>query len=346
MQTVVIDRAGSYKALRLETRADPPCPPGHIAIDVLGAGVNYADCVARMGLYASAKKYVGWPLTPGFEVAGTVAAGSRGGASFPDGMPVVAVTRFGGYASHLCVPRQQVFPLPRGWDLMDAAGFPTAFLTAWYALCHLARPRPKETLLVHSAAGGVGGALVQIGKLLGCRVIGVVGSSHKVEYVRSLGADAVIDKSTESLWRMVERLAPDGCDVVLDANGAETLGHSWQHLAPAGRLVVYGFHSMLPRQGGRPNWLRLAWQWLRTPRFNPLEMTTTNRSVLAFNLSFLFDRMDVLCEAMDWLLARAAEGRLKPAPTTILPMAQVAEAHRRLESGETLGKIVLATRDM
>ncbi len=339
MKAVVIPRAGSYDQLKIEDLADPPCPVGSVALEVGAIGVNYADCVARMGLYASAKQYVGWPLTPGFEVAGTVAG--NGGASLPDGTQVLAVTRFGGYATRICVPRHQVFPVPRGWSLEDAAGFPTAFLTAWYALNHLARPRAKETLLVHSAAGGVGGALVQLGKLLGCRVIGVVGAPHKVEYVRSLGADAVIDKSSETLWRMVERLAPEGCDVILDANGAETLRQGYDHLAPAGRLVIYGFHSMLPRHGGRPNWPKLAWQWLRTPRFNPLDMTTTNRSVLAFNLSFLFDRKDILIEAMDWLLARAAAGQLKPAPTTVLPFAEVAEAHRRLESGETMGKLVL-----
>src|SRR5207237_9610505 len=143
--------------------------------------------------------------------------------------------------------------------------------------------------------------------VLGCRAIGVVGAPHKVETARRLGAAEVIDKSAEDLWAAARRHAPGGYDVVLDANGVATLGESYAHLAPAGRLVGYGFHGMMPRQGGRPQWLKLAWDWLRTPRFDPLRMTNENRSVLAFNLSYLFDRAEILQEGMERLLGWVAE---------------------------------------
>jgi NADPH:quinone reductase-like Zn-dependent oxidoreductase len=246
------------------------------------------------------------------------------------------VTRFGGYATHVVVPRHQVFSLPRGWNAVEAAGFPTVFLTAWYALRRLANVRAGERLLVHSAAGGVGGALLQIARAVGAEAVGVVGGAHKVEAAVKQGAAEVVLKTDD--WR---RRGP--FDVVLDANGYATLRDSYAALAPGGRLVVYGFHSMLPRAGGRPSWGRLAWGWLRTPRFDPLDMTTSNRSVLAFNLSFLFHRADMLREALDELLGWADRGLLAPPPTRTFPLDAVAEAHRALESGATVGKLVLLT---
>jgi NADPH:quinone reductase-like Zn-dependent oxidoreductase len=182
---------------------------------------------------------------------------------------------------------------------------------------------------------------VQSAKAVGCEVTGVVGASHKVETVRELGADHVIDKSREPLWREAEARAPDGYDVVLDANGVATLEDSYAHVAAGGRLVVYGFHSMLPRGRGRPSWPKLAWDFLRTPRFEPLEMTNSNRSVLAFNLSYLFDRVDVLQGALTELFGWVDAGKLRPPKVQHFALSDVAEAHRALESGQTVGKLVL-----
>jgi NADPH:quinone reductase-like Zn-dependent oxidoreductase len=317
-----------------------------VAVDVAAFGVNYADCVVRMGLYAAAKELAGHPITPGFEVAGTVAAVGEAVTPSLVGTPVMAITLFGGYTTRLVVPCQQVFPWPAGWSHLQAAAFPAVFLTAWTALCELAHPRAGDTVLVHSAAGGVGGALVQLAKLAGCRVVGVVGGAHKVETVRALGADAVIDKASRPLWEEARRLAPGGYDIVLDANGAATLARSYRHLAAPGKLVVYGFHSMLPRHGGRPRWPRLAWTYLRTPRFSPLRLTRDNRSVLACNLSFLATRADLLRRGMEQLLAWADAGQIQPPAVTAYPWEALADAHRDLESGTTVGKLVVTTGSM
>jgi len=341
MRKVVIPRPGGYDRLTLETHAEPRPEADEVLVATEAIGVNYADCVVRMGLYASAQEYVGWPITPGFEFSGTVAAVGRDVKDFTVGARVFGVTRFGGYASHVAVPRHQVFALPSRLDMAQAAGFPTVFLTAYYALFELAHPRPGATLLVHSAAGGVGSALLQLGRIAGCRLVGVVGSHHKVETARALGADVVIDKSSEDLWPAAERAAPRGYDVVLDANGVSTLGESYGHLARPGKLVVYGFHSMMPHEGGKPDWVKLAWDWLRTPRFNPLQLTNDNRSVMAFNLSYLFEQRHILEEAMGKLLGWVEEGRIVMPPVTRFPMDRVAEAHQALESGKTVGKLVL-----
>jgi len=195
---------------------------------------------------------------------------------------------------------------------------------------------------VHSAAGGVGGMLVQLGKIAGCRVVGVVGAPHKVDVVKSLGADAVIDRSAQNLWGEAESHAPDGFHAVLDANGVATLCNSYRHLAPTGKLVVYGFHGMLQtHRDGIPRRLRLARDWLRTPRFSPFDLTTHNRSVLGFNLSYLFDHDAILRRGMQQILEWLAAGALQPPAVTPYPLAAVAEAHRALESGQTIGKLVL-----
>jgi NADPH:quinone reductase-like Zn-dependent oxidoreductase len=338
---VVIPRPGGYERLTLEPLVIPTPKAGEVVVATEAIGVNYADCVIRMGLYASAKEFVGWPITPGFEFAGTVTAVGEGVTEFAPGAKVFGVTLFGGYSTHVVVPRHQLYPLPSRLEPMQAAGFPAVFLTAYYALFELAHPRAGANILVHSAAGGVGSALVQLGRVAGCRVVGVVGSSHKVEAASAMGADVVIDKSREDLWKAAERAAPKGYDVVLDANGVTTLGQSYAHLASPGKLVIYGFHSMLPRQGGRPNWLKLAWDWLRTPRYNPLTLTNDNTSVLAFNLSYLIEQRDILTEAMARLVAWVEEGKLVAPPVTRFPLDQVADAHRAIESGTTVGKLVL-----
>jgi NADPH:quinone reductase-like Zn-dependent oxidoreductase len=341
LRRIVIRRPGGYERLEIEHSSDPEPSPGEVLIDVEAAGVNFADCVIRMGLYASAKALVGYPITPGFEVAGRVSAVGEGVTDIELGAPVLGVTIFGGYASRIALPRAKVFELPPGWDAVRAAAFPTVFLTAWYALFELAHPQPMDAVLVHSAAGGVGGALVQLARRAGCRVIGVVGAAHKVDAAMRAGADAVIDKSSRDLWREVEHHAPGGYAVVLDANGAETLGQSYRHLAAGGKLVVYGFHGMFRKGRGRPDWIKLAGDYLRTPRFNPLRMTMENRSVLAFNLSFLGDRLDLLQRGMQQLLSWVEEGGITPPATTTFALEQVADAQRALEGGQTVGKLVL-----
>ena len=341
MKKIVIHKPGGYDRLVIEEQPDPVPGPDEVLIEVSAIGVNYADCVTRMGLYTSARHYVGYPITPGFEVAGHVIRSGSAVHDLADGSSVIAVTRFDAYATRLAVKRNQVVPLPGALGMAQAAGFPAFSLTAWFALFELAHPRAGNTILVHSAAGGGGSMLVQLGRIAGCRVIGVVGASHKVDALQSLGADAVIDKSARPLWQEAERLSRGGYEILLDANGVCTLKQSYNHLAPVGKLVVYGFHSMLPRRGGIPHKLRLAWDYWRTPRFSPFSLTTRNRSVLGFNLSFLFDRTEIMQQGLQQLLQWLEAGELQAPRVTTYPFERVADAHRDLESGQTIGKLVL-----
>lgn len=340
MRKIVIERPGHYDALRLVQCEDPRPGPGQVLVAVEACGVNYADSIIRMGLYASARELHGYPITPGFEVAGRIIALGEGVVGWRCGDAVIGLTLFGGYASHVALDAQSVFALPSTMTMAQAAALPTVFLTAWFMAMQQLHARRGDDWLVHSAAGGVGSALVQLGKLAGCRVVGVVGAAHKRAHALASGADAVIDKSSEPLWRTAESLAPGGYRAIFDANGVATLRDSYAHLAPTGVLAIYGFHTMLPRNG-RLNWLRLAWHWLRTPRFSPLRMTQENRSVIAANLSFLQSEAPRLREGMRWLMERFADGRLRPLPVETFPLAQAAQAQRRIESGASIGKLVL-----
>jgi NADPH:quinone reductase-like Zn-dependent oxidoreductase len=343
MKKIVIERPGGYRQLKIKEVANPSPEKDKVLIEVSAAGINFADVFVRLGLYKSGKEFVGWPITPGFEFSGKVLKCGPDVSDLEEGTSVFGVTRFGAYSSHLCVPRHQVFVIPDDSKSSSDqwAAFPAVFCTAYHGLFQNIVVRPEMNILVHSAAGGVGGALIQLGKIAGCRMTGVVGSSHKVNAVLGFGADVVIDKRTEDLWAKAEEASPDGFDVIYDGNGPETLKQSYQHLAPVGKLVAYGFHSMLSKKGGFPNYLKLAYEFLRVPRFSPLNLTNDNKSLIAFNLSYLFNRADLLQECMQDLIRWVEEGKIQAPPVQSFAYDKVADAHRALESGTTIGKLIL-----
>ncbi len=343
MKKIVIERPGGYRRLKVKAFPAPTPQKNEVLIEVSAAGVNFADVFVRLGLYKSGKEFVGWPITPGFEFSGKVLQCGSEVSGLAEGTPVFGVTRFGAYASQLCVPESQVFAIPENSPFSgdDWAAFPAVFFTAYHGLFHNFVVRPEMNILVHSAAGGVGGALLQLGKIAGCRMTGVVGAGHKVETALAYGADAVIDKSREDLWAKAREICPDGFDAVFDGNGPATLKQSYKHLAPSGKLVSYGFHSMLSIRWGVPNYFKLMYDYFRVPRFNPLNMTNDNKSLVAFNLSYLFHRTDLIKNSMRELMQWVAEGKIQAPPLQRYPFERAADAHRALESGKTVGKLVL-----
>lgn len=342
MKKIVIHSPGGYNKLKIVSFPDPIPDKGEVLVETEAAGVNFADCAVRWGLYESAKKFVGWPITPGFEYSGTIKAVGSGVNKVKAGDKVMGVSLFNAYSTHVVVAQNYVFPVPKSFTMPQAAGFPAVFLTGYHALYQQVRLRRGMKVLIHSAAGGVGSSLLQLGKIAGCETVGIVGSSHKIKVAKEFGADHVIDKSKQDLWAEAEKIAPAGYDVILDANGVSTLKQSYAHVLPSGKLVIYGFHSMLAKdKKGRVNWVKLAVDYLRTPRFNPLNMTNENKSLITFNLSFLFDRADILSEAMNDLLRWADEGKLKAPVVTCFPFEDVAKAHQAIESGQSVGKLIL-----
>jgi threonine dehydrogenase-like Zn-dependent dehydrogenase len=187
-----------------------------VVVKTFACGVNYADVCIRWGLYDSAKKFVGWPITPGFEFSGEIVSKGSNVHEFEVGQHVFGVSLFGGYSHRIRVPQQQLFPLPDKLDKYQAAGFPAVALTAWYALFELARPRPGSWVLVHSAAGGVGSTLVQLAKIAGCQVVGVVGATHKVELVKQLGEKIRNLHGFEKCCLLIPHFYLDICELITE----------------------------------------------------------------------------------------------------------------------------------
>jgi NADPH:quinone reductase-like Zn-dependent oxidoreductase len=314
--------------------------------------VNYADCCIRWGLYESAKQYVGYPIVPGFDVAGTVEKIGRNVTEFQPGDKVFGCSLFGAYSSKVLVPEIQLRKVVNGMSFSEAASLPAVSLTALYAL-HLAGHFPNSSglrnkaILIHSAAGGVGSMLVQMSKLLGLSpVVGVVGQSSKVDEAKRLGCDYVIDKGSQNLWSEAEKVSPAGYSTIMDSNGVSTLSQSYAHLAMTGRLIVFGFHTNLPmgKDALSPlEWLRMARKMRVMPTFDPMEMGASNRSVLAFNLSFFADEDAMVSELFDQVWKWLDEGALKCPRVVVMAMTQVDEAHDLIQSGASIGKIVLKT---
>jgi NADPH:quinone reductase-like Zn-dependent oxidoreductase len=340
LKKIQINKPGSYDTLQLVEQKIPQVTANQVLITVKACGVNYADSIVRMGLYASAKELHGYPITPGFEIAGIVSQIGSDVKEFKLGDEVVALTLFGGYSSHIVLNEDRIFKKPSNLSFSQAAALPTVFLTAWFMVREQVMPKMGDNWLVHSAAGGVGSALCQLGRIAHCHVVGVVGSSHKRESALAMGANAVIDKSTQDLWLEAERYAPKAYQAIFDANGVSTLKQSYQHLAPMGKLCIYGFASMLPHDG-KLNWFKMAIDWLRTPRFNPLDMTTSNKSVMAANLSFLSEHAQLLRTGMLELLDLFEKGDLVPPAITEFALADASKAQALIESGKTVGKLVL-----
>jgi NADPH:quinone reductase-like Zn-dependent oxidoreductase len=321
--------------------------------------VNYADCCIRWGLYDSAKEFVGWPIVPGFDVAGVVEeVGGDNAQTFSVGDRVFGCTLFGAYSNRVIVPNIQLRKMPDSLSFAQAAAFPAVSLTALYAL-HLAGYFPNsncdggrskfqnKSILIHSAAGGVGGFLVQMSKILGLGpIVGVVGSTSKVEEAKALGCDVVIDKSTQNLWSVAEAASPKGYSTIMDANGVTTLQQSYDHLAPSGRLVVFGFHSNLPMGSAMLSpleWFRMAKKVVNMPRFDSMDLTVSNKAVLGFNLSFFADEREVLSDMFDQVLRWIQDDKLSCPRIVEMNMEDVAGAHELIQSGKSIGKIILRT---
>lgn len=335
---IIITKPGGYDVFSFEDAAPGPPAPGEVQVEVRACGINFADIAVRLGLYQAAKG--AYPLCPGLEFSGVVQATGGDVAGFRQGDRIFGASRFGAYSTRINCRAEQIWHLPHTWDFVRGASFPVAYLTAGYALFQVGHLNRSDRVLVHSAAGGVGTALLHLLRINGNCCVGVVGRSEKSTHAGEAGATFVIDKSTEDLWERAEEISPKGYDIILDANGASTLRGSYNHLSPGGRLLIYGFASMFSSTG-RKNPLKLIWGYFRTPRFNPFDLTGTNRTISGFNLIYLFDQTELFRRIMARLMKWNSEGQIPPLPITTFPFEEVARAHRALESAGTVGKLVL-----
>jgi len=339
MRQVSFSRYGGPDVLTIREASRRPLAEGDVAVAVRAAGVNFADVMARMGLYPDAPKP---PLVLGYEVAGVVDAIGPGVTEFQPGDRVIALTRFGGYATHVVVSAAYVFPCPAGIADTAAASLPVNYLTASLALNRLANLAPGETVLIHGAGGGVGVAAIQLARLRQARIIGTA-STAKHDTLRSFGVDHLIDSrdpNSAHLTAEVKRLTGNrGADVILDPVGGKSFETSYRLLAPLGRMVIYGVSAVAP--GKRRNWWRAGRAILQLPRFKPMSLMNRNRGVFGLNLAHLWDEREQLRDAMRPLLHDLEAGRLRPVIAAAFPLERAADAHEYLQSRVNIGKVLL-----
>ena len=334
MKQLVIPRYGPPEVLTVREAPDPPVTPGAVRLRVRAAGVNFSDLLARQGLYPDAPKP---PVVIGYEVSGIVDAVASDVTAPRRGDRVIAMTRFGGQSELVVVPAARVFPLPEGWSFEEGAALPVVYLTAHHLLVRAAAARPGETALVHAAAGGVGLAVAELGRILGLRIIGLA-SPGKHDVLRTYGVEP-IDGRDPGWPDAVRRLAPGGVDVVLDAVGGNSWRQGYALLAPMGRLVCFGASGL--SSGARRNLLGVVWNVLRWPRFGPMALMNDNRAVAGVNLGHLWTAERILFPQIEALLAYAREGRIRPRVDRAFPVAEAAAAHRYLHERRNIGKVVL-----
>jgi NADPH:quinone reductase-like Zn-dependent oxidoreductase len=336
-----IPRAGSLARLARVEETLPDPGPGEARLRVEAIGLNFADILACLGLYSATPSGM---FVPGLECAGTVEAVGPG-TRLAAGDSVCVLTRFGAYADRLNFKQDYAIPIPAGWSAAEAAAWPVQGMTAWYGLIERARVGPGECVLVQSAAGGVGLQALGILESVGAKVIATVGNEAKRRFLMSrhgLPAGAVIVRQTRhfgaQLDRALEAVGAGGLDVVFDAVLGPYFRPSMQRLSPEGRFVLFGAADFMP-SGRRPNYLALLWRYLRRPRLDPLAMISANQSFIGFNLIWLWEEVGRMPAAIDGL-RRHAGGR-KPHVGERLPFDRAPEAMRLLQSGGTVGKVVL-----
>lgn len=338
-RAILIERHGAPEVLA--ERAVPLREPGpaELGLRVEAAGVNFADLLMRVGLYATVPPR---PYSPGFEVAGRVTRVGSQVTGWQEGDRALALLRHGGYARDLVVPAAQAFHYPDTLAPSQAAAIPVVFLTAWFCLFETGHARPGETALILGAGGGVGTAAVQLAVGHGLRVIGTAGDARKRAFVtEELGAEACFDSRADWEAEVRRVVGAGGIDLALDPVGGRATAACRRLLAPLGRIVLYGLSEAMPAQ--RRSWVMAALAWLRTPRFHPLSLVEPNIGIFGVHLLHLGSKEPLLRPALEEIMAMVVEGKLRPVLDRTFPLdrAGAVEAHRYLHERRNLGKVVL-----
>lgn len=330
MKAVVITKHGGPGVLEVQEQPDPALRPGEVRIDVAAAGINFADVMARMGLYQDAPDT---PCVVGYEVAGTVLELGDGVENVSHGQRVLAGTQFGGYASQVVVPAADVMALPDELTFEQGAAIPVNYGTAWAALIGFGSLQRGERVLVHSAGGGVGIAATQIAKRSGAEVFGTA-SPSKHERILELGVDRALDYTKPGWERDIGHF-----DVILDAVGGKSFRTSYDLLRPGGRMVAFGASAVV--SGEKKNIATALRTVLRMPRFNLIKQMQTSKAVIGLNMLTLWKDRGTLEPWISPLQEMLEDGTVKPVIAGHFSFEEAGAAQTMIVERRNVGKVVL-----
>lgn len=328
-------KAGSLKDLQLQSERLEPPGPDEVCVQVKAIGLNFADIFAMQGLYSATPA---GSFIPGLEFAGEIIAVGPDVQEWKVGDKVMGATKFGGYVSHINSHRRYVVPLPGEWTFEEGAGFLVQGLTAYYALTQLGNLQKGMTVLIHSAAGGVGILANRICKKFDAFTIGTVGNSQKVSFLlNEEGYNEVLVRDDDFYGKLKQALQGRPLHLVMECIGGKILMQSWKAMASMGRMVVYGSASFT-QQSAKPNYLKLYWKYLKRPKIDPLRLPTQNKSLMGFNLIYLYEQTDLMHGMLQGLQAL----QLQPQHIGhVYAFEEMHQAIRHFQKGSTVGKVVV-----
>jgi NADPH:quinone reductase-like Zn-dependent oxidoreductase len=341
MRAVVQTGHGGPEVLQVQERPDPPVGPGEVRIAVKAAGINFADTMARVGLYPDAPKP---PCVVGYEFGGEVESVGEGVTDLKTGDRVMGGTRFNGHAELVTVPADQALPFPDEWTFEQAAAVPVNYGTAYAALITMGGLREGDRVLIHAAAGGVGISATQIAKSVGAEIFGTA-SASKHEAIRAQGVDHAIDYHTQDFAEEARRITGgEGLDVIIDATGPTNFRKDYRLLREGGRLVMFGITEAstgtgrsIPKLVSSLARMPLA----TTPWWKSLQAMNENKMVGGLNMLSWWDREQSIDRIIEPLRAMMEAGVFDPVVAEEFPFDRAGDAHRYIAERRNIGKVVL-----
>jgi alcohol dehydrogenase len=331
-----LNKAGSIEKIKLvEEKLEKPAN-SEVTVEVKAIGLNFADLFAIQGLYSATPK---GSFVPGLEYAGIIINKGKDVKDYQVGDKVMGAIRFGAYTTHLNIDTRYIIKLPEEWSFEDGASFIVQALTAYYSLVELGNIGENYTVLINSAAGGVGIFANRIAKKFNAYTIGTIGSESKQNFLIQEGYDEVIVRRDNFGEQLKTKLGDRKLDLVLESIGGKIFEESFNALATSGRIIIYGGAQFMS-QSSRPNYFKILYKYLTRPKVDPLSLSNSNKSIMGFNLIYLWDRPDKLQVMIKEVFNMNLK---KPHIGKIFSFKNLMEALRYFQSGRSIGKVVVKT---
>ncbi len=336
MRAIVTTRNGNVGAMKVEGRPDPVPAKGQVLVRVKAAGLNFADILARQGLYPDGPPK---PCIMGYEVAGLIEAVGEGVPNSLIGRPSIAMTRFGGQAELVAVSALQVFEKPESLTFEQGAAIPVNYLTAWALLVTMGGLAKGDSVLIHNAGGGVGLAALDIAKHIGAITYGTA-SAGKHDFLKQRGLDHAIDYRNQDWLPILKDLTKGrGVELAIDPLGGTSWKKTYRALRTTGRMGVFGMSTA--SANGILGKLRALKAVLQTPKYHPLGLMSRNKGVFGLNLGHMWGEGDKVASWTQEIMRGVAEGWVQPHVDRAFPFDQIADAHSYMEARKNIGKVVL-----
>ncbi len=337
MKQIWISKAGDIDVLQVKEGPDPSPSNDDILIDVKCSGINFADILARMGMYPDAPPI---PCVVGYEVSGIVEKVGKDVTQFKEGDRVFALTKFGGYSTKALTKEIYTMSMPDKMSFEEGAGLPVNYFTAYLGLFYMGNLKKHERILIHSAGGGVGLASIQLAKSIGAEIYGTA-SAGKHDYLKSIGVHHTINYRKKDFEEEIRQMTHGkGVHLIMDAIGGEYLKKDYRILAPLGRIITFGVSGAAKKR--TRSLIALLKTVFKMPKFKPLSLLNKNKGVFGLNIGHLWDENEALNYVKNKLLALYNDGKIKPHIDSVFPFDKIGDAHKYIQDRKNIGKVVLS----